>query len=110
MKKYTRKNRGWFMAAWICILASNFFAVILQFFKGDVLDFAIQGATKETIKYAILLISFILCEIFFIYNITSFQYTLKNVLFQILCASNYISCLKNIVTIIKENFAQYKRY
>ena len=101
MKKYTRKNRGWFMAAWICILASNFFAVILQFFKGDVLDFAIQGATKETIKYAILLISFILCEIFFYYGYNIFQ------------ARYIVGCTKNLKqdifqSILKRSYIVYK--
>lgn len=31
------------------------FAVVLQFFKGDVLDYAIAGDTQATLRYAILL-------------------------------------------------------
>lgn len=86
------------MVALICILVSNLFAVILQFFKGDVLDFAIQGATRETIKYAILLITFILCEVFFYYgyNISQARYivgctkNLKQDIFQSILKRSYV--------------------
>lgn len=70
MKKYRKKNKAWFAGAWFCILVSNLFAVTLQFFKGDVLDYALQGAGHTTLKYALLLFVFILGEVFFyfIYN------------------------------------------
>ena len=37
----------------------------LQFFKGDVLDYAAAGDVQKTIRYAALLIGFILCECLF---------------------------------------------
>lgn len=65
MKTYYKKNRRWYAGALIAILLSTIFAVILQFFKGDLLDYAIQGAGRKTVFFAILLILFILCEILF---------------------------------------------
>ena len=70
MRKYLKRNRAAFCGALICIFISNALAVVLQFFKGDVLDHAIAGEIETTIKYAVLLISFILGEVlfFFIYK------------------------------------------
>jgi len=63
MKKYQKKNRVYFIGALVSIFVSNLFAVVLQFFKGDVLDYAVAGEIQTTIKYAVLLITFILCEV-----------------------------------------------
>lgn len=65
MKKYEYRNRRYFVGALISILCSNLFAVSLQFFKGDVLDYAVAGDVNSTIRYGALLMSFILCEVFF---------------------------------------------
>jgi len=65
MKKYEKKNRAYFVGAFICILIANASAVILQFFKGDVLDNAVSGKVQATVIYALLLIGFILLEILF---------------------------------------------
>lgn len=73
MKKYRKENRLWFVLAWFCIFISNFFAVVLQFFKGDVLDYALQGNRQATLKYAALLIGFILTEVFFYFAFTLFR-------------------------------------
>lgn len=62
MKHYGKSNRRWFAGALVSVLLSNSFAVILQFFKGDVLDFAVAGEIKETVFSAVLLIVFILAE------------------------------------------------
>lgn len=67
MKKYLRKNSSYFAGAWVFILISTVFAVVLQFFKGDVLDYAIAGEIGKTIQYAVLLIGFILGEVLFYY-------------------------------------------
>ena len=67
MKLYHRRNRAAFWGALFCILCSNALAVVLQFFKGDVLDHAIAGELQETIRYGSLLISFILGEVLFYY-------------------------------------------
>lgn len=63
MKKYQKKNRIYFVGALASVLASTLFAVALQFFKGDVLDYAAAGEIHAAIKYAALLIAFILCEV-----------------------------------------------
>ena len=55
MKKYQKKNRVYFIGAFVSIIISNLFAVVLQFFKGDVLDYAVAGEIRTTIKYAVLL-------------------------------------------------------
>lgn len=73
MKKYKRHNRTHFIWALVCILISTAFAVVLQFFKGDVLDYAIAGEGQKTIKYAILLIVFIICEVLFYFCYKQFS-------------------------------------
>ncbi|MBR5858821.1 MAG: hypothetical protein IKZ05_02765, partial [Clostridia bacterium] len=65
MKKYEYKNCRYFIGALVAILCSNLFAVSLQFFKGDVLDYAVAGDMSNTVLYGALLIAFILCEILF---------------------------------------------
>ena len=67
MRKYQMRKRAAFLGALICIFTSNALAVVLQFFKGDVLDNAIAGEIHSTIKYGLLLISFILGECLFYY-------------------------------------------
>ncbi|MBQ7145464.1 MAG: ABC transporter ATP-binding protein [Lachnospiraceae bacterium] len=73
MKKYQKQNGAYFVSALVFIFISNAFAVILQFFKGDVLDYAIAGETQTTIKYAVLLIVFILGEILFYFGYKQFS-------------------------------------
>lgn len=73
MKKYYKKNRFWYIGSLLTILFSTIFAVILQFFKGDVLDYAIQGAGKKTLRYGALLILFILLEILFYFGYRLFN-------------------------------------
>ena len=65
MKKYQESNRRYFVGALFSVLISTVFAVVLQFFKGDVLDYAAAGEVQMTIRYAGLLIGFILCECLF---------------------------------------------
>ncbi len=67
MRNYQKRNRAVFFGALFCILMSHALAVVLQFFKGDVLDYAIAGEIRSTIKYGLLLISFILGECLFYY-------------------------------------------
>lgn len=73
MKKYKKRNLNYFILALISIFTSTIFAVVLQFFKGDVLDNAIAGETKTTVKYAILLIIFIFGEILFYFAYRLFK-------------------------------------
>ena len=67
MKKYQRKNSAYYIGALVFIFISTVFAVVLQFFKGDVLDYAIAGDAGTTLKYAVLLIGFILGEVLLYY-------------------------------------------
>lgn len=64
MKKYIKNHRVNFQSALVSIFISNLFAVILQFFKGDVLDHAVAGNIQPAIENAVLLIILILCEVF----------------------------------------------
>ena len=63
MKTYEHANRRNYVAALTCTLLSSGFAVVLQFFKGAVLDFALAGQMEQTLCYALLLIAFILLEV-----------------------------------------------
>ena len=63
MKTYETKNRRYFAAALIFALLSAVFAVVLQFFKGAVLDYALAGQMAQTFRYALMLIAFILLEV-----------------------------------------------
>ena len=65
MKKYQESNRRYFVGALLSVLISTVFAVVLQFFKGDVLDYAAAGEVQMTIRYVGLLIGFIFCECLF---------------------------------------------
>lgn len=71
MKEYTKRNRAAFCGTLIFVLLGTGFAVVLQFFKGDVLDHAVAGDPRATIQYLLLLIAFILGEIlfFFLYQL-----------------------------------------
>lgn len=73
MKEYQKHNRRYFVGALVSILISTIFAVILQFFKGDVLDYAVSGKTGDTIRSAILLICFILAEVLSYYVFQRFS-------------------------------------
>ena len=98
MKQYQKHNRGYFFGSLICIFVSNAFAVVLQFFKGEVLDYAIAGESLATIKYAVLLIVFILCEIlfYFVYKQFSARYVvgctklLKRDIFKSIITRGYV--------------------
>lgn len=68
MKTYLRKNSAYYIGACVFVCISTVFAVVLQFFKGDVLDHAIAGEAGTTFRYALLLITFILGEVLFYYG------------------------------------------
>ena len=63
MKKYHKHNRLYFTGALLFVLLSSVFAVLLQFYKGAVLDHAVAGQTAKTIRASLILISFILLEV-----------------------------------------------
>ena len=76
MKEYRKRHRAAWFGALICIFLYHAFGVVLQFFKGDVLDHAIAKDMTDTIKCGLLLISFILgeCLFFFLYKRCSARY------------------------------------
>lgn len=98
MKKYLKPNRACFSGALVCILLSHAFAVILQFFKGDVLDYAVAGESMDAIRYALLLVGFILLEVlfFFFYKLFSARFTtgcvklLKKDIFESIIGRSYV--------------------
>ena len=67
MQKYQRKNSACYIGALVLVLISTVFAVILQFFKGGVLDYAIAVDITATIQNGGLLIGVILGEVLFYY-------------------------------------------
>lgn len=73
MNKYQKNNRTYYIGALVCVVIGTAFAVVLQFFKGDVLDFAIAGEAQRTILYTLLLIVFILFEVLFYYCYEQFS-------------------------------------
>ena len=103
MKKYESENRRYFIGALVSVLISTIFAVYLQFFKGDVLDYAVIGDTANKLRYGILLLVSILCEILFY-----FVYRQLSARFVIGCTR----CLKQNVFehIIQRSFVSYKAY
>lgn len=62
MKQYQKSNGGCYIAALAAIFVSTIFAVVLQFFKGSILDSAVAGDLPAAIRCVLLLLLFILCE------------------------------------------------
>ena len=99
MKTYQKKYRRCLAGALICVLVGTIFGVVLQFFKGDVLDYAIARDVEKTILSAALLIGFILCETigFFLYErfsarfVTGCTRELKHDIFESIVRRNYVS-------------------
>lgn len=101
MRKYIKKNIIYYIGALICVLMSTLFAVILQFIKGSVLDYAIAGEVSLTIKYAVFLIGFIICEILFY-----FFYRLLSSKFVVQCTKEL---KKNVFeSVLYKNYVEYK--
>lgn len=73
MRKYHKINRAFFWGAEVCVFISNSFAVVLQFIKGDVLDYAVAGNLQNTIRYAFVLFCLILCEVLFYFLYRQFE-------------------------------------
>ena len=102
MNKYQKRNKARFAGALVCIFISNAFAVILQFFKGDILDNAISGETGATLQSIILLITFILGEILFYFGYRQFSARfvvgctgmLKHDIFESIISRDFISFKK----------------
>ncbi|BCN28785.1 ABC transporter ATP-binding protein [Anaeromicropila herbilytica] len=65
MSKYIKKNKFLLFGIIVTLVISSIFAVMVQFLKGDVLDYALLRNDTKTLMYAILLVSFILLEIAF---------------------------------------------
>ncbi|MBR3609995.1 MAG: ABC transporter ATP-binding protein [Oscillospiraceae bacterium] len=103
MKKYQKRNSRYFIEALVCIFIGTVFSVTLQFFKGDVLDYAISGEIQKTVYYAVMLFGFILCEIFFYYLYDRFS-------------SDFVAACtgelkKDIFTsIIRKSYVEYKKH
>ena len=99
MKTYENANRRCYFAALVCTLLSSVFAVELQFYKGAVLDFALAGQLWETVRYALLLISFIGLEVggYYLFQRLSDRYViacisqLRRDIFDSILARDYVS-------------------
>lgn len=64
MRQYQKRNRFYYFTALGAIFISTIFAVTLQFFKGRILDSALTGDGFTAIRCVLLLLFFILCEVF----------------------------------------------
>lgn len=99
MKTYENANRRCYFAALVCTLLSSVFAVELQFYKGAVLDFALAGQLWETVRSALLLISFIGLEVggYYLFQRLSDRYVigcisqLRRDIFDSILARDYVS-------------------
>lgn len=103
MKKYELKNILYFIGALSSILISTLFAVCLQFFKGNVLDYAVIGDASGTFYSGVLLLLSIFCEIVFF-----FVYRRFSIRFVVACTR----CLKQDILehIFSRSFVSYKEY
>lgn len=99
MKIYQKSNRRYYIGALISVLIGTILGVILQFFKGDVLDYAAAGDVQNTVYSAALLFGFILCEIcgYFFYDRFSAKFVagctkeLKQDIFASIVNRSYVS-------------------
>ena len=99
MKTYQKKNRRFYFGALASILIGTIFSVCLQFFKGDVLDFAAAGNISDTVRSTALLFVFILfeCLFYFLYDRFSAGFVvgctraLKHDIFQNILSWGYVS-------------------
>ena len=99
MKTYENANRRCYFAALVCTLLSSYFAVELQFYKGAVLDFALAGQLRDTVRSALLLICFIGLEVggYYLFQRLSDRYVigcisqLRRDIFDSILARDYVS-------------------
>ncbi len=99
MKQYSKKNRTSYLSGLAAILVSTVFSVVLQFFKGDVLDAALAGETTAAVRWAALLLVFILGESLFYYLyaclaarfVTGCTRMLKQDIFKSILRRSYVS-------------------
>ena len=101
MKQYQKRNRAAFFGALISVLLGTVFAVVLQFFKGDVLDRAVAGNIRSTINYMLLLMGFILGEVLFFY-----LYDLFSVRFHVGCTRMLKQDI--FVSILRREYVTFK--
>ena len=101
MRKYFMQNSSYCLGALFFVLISTAFAVVLQFLKGDVLDYAVAGKIQTTLRYSLLLIVFILCEV-----ILYFFYKRLSAKFIVGCTK----CLKYDVfnSVLFKSYVEYK--
>ena len=80
MKKYIRKNKKYLLIAIALSLVASAFAVLVQFTKGKLLDYAIAGSWDETFKNSLYLGLFIAMELsfFYLYDISRAKFTVKS--------------------------------
>ena len=103
MIKYVKKNGRSLLFAFLFILTATAAAVILQFFKGTLLDSAIAGDGIETMRYSVILIFSILAETGFFY-----LYRRQSSKFVVRCTA----LLKEDIfaAILRLGFAQFKKH
>lgn len=103
MKNYHKTNLRWFLGALASAFVSNCFAVVLQFFKGSVLDEAVAGHAASAVQAAGILFGLILCE------------SLAFLCYRLLRARYSVGCtrlLKQDIfdSILRRDYVEYKQY
>lgn len=103
MNKYESKYRHYFIMALLSILISTLFAVYLQFFKGNILDYTVIGDMPNAFRYGKLLFLSIICEMLFY-----FAYRQFSIRFVIGC-TRYLK-LDIFTHILNCDYVSYKNY
>lgn len=103
MKTYEHNHRRFFIAAILCTFLSSLCAVVLQFLKGDVLDFAAAGQGADALRSGALLLALILGECLFYY------------LFDRCSAAYVIGCFSDLrsdifAAILRRDYVRYKEH
>lgn len=103
MRKYFKQNLTSFTGLFICVFFSTAFAVVLQFFKGDILDYALSGNLRQSLHYGGLLIGFIFLEVLFFY----FYVRLRN-RFTAGCTRDLKTDIFSVI--LKRSYVSYRAY
>ncbi len=123
MKKYLLEHKIYIFKLLTLLIIGNIAAILVQFFRGDVLDAAITGASKNTIYSGFFMVTAIMIELIFYYFMfitgdklaSKCVESLKADVFETILNSNYkkfyscdkgeyISKLTNEVSLINEKY------
>lgn len=81
MKKYIKSNSKSLFLAIVFSVVASIFAVMVQFLKGDVLDYALLKNLDNTLRYGLYLGVFIIMELmsFYLYDINRGRFAVNSI-------------------------------